>query len=236
LCGNRLCWECDGEGDECLCVQLTHVYQNSAAYSPETIVAEDVKPSATPLISTETSDIKASPVYAKKEEAAPEPFVDVAVGELPSDEETRSENKVATHRLSCRFAADDIWTACKMGDLEYVQQALQAQPHLLMAEYNGRTPLFLASLCGQATVVDFLLSRGALDPGGICYQSALGDACRSRLKRASRQQQQHQGVKVKPSPSSATSLRRRPRRAGRTRMPSTQPGQSPLRVRGCLLY
>jgi hypothetical protein len=233
-CGNRLCWECDGEGGECLCVQLMHVYgnQNSVAVCPETTTTtttlEDCKPSE-----TETTDATTTPAVTSShppEESKPAAAVVDVICCAPHERTSSDHSHSVTPARS--FAPDDIWTACKMGDLPYVTRALQARPHLLMAEYNGRTPLFLASLCGQTAVVDYLLRAGALDPGGLCYQSALGDACRARLKRARQQrQQQHEkqqppsqkATPKSPPPTTTAPMRRRPRR---TRMPSTRPGQT----------
>lgn len=75
-----------------------------------------------------------------------------------------------------------IWTACKIGDLNYVNQMVQLCPDQLHLQLQGRTPLYHACHCGHVSIVKALLMAGCTDRDGTCYQSALTPEIRTLLR------------------------------------------------------
>jgi hypothetical protein len=79
------------------------------------------------------------------------------------------------------FLAEEIWSACKIGDECFVQATLSSDPSLINHEQDGRTPLYYACLCGHARVVELLMEAGAQDSDRKAYSCALNAACRNLL-------------------------------------------------------
>jgi hypothetical protein len=71
------------------------------------------------------------------------------------------------------FRGEDIWTACKVGDEDFVKNAIANDPTLVHLAKNGRTPLYNACLCGHERIVKILLEAGAQDLDRTAYTSAL---------------------------------------------------------------
>lgn len=81
-----------------------------------------------------------------------------------------------------RFRAEDIWTACKVGDEDFVNTTIANDPALVHLAENGRTPLYNASLCGHERIVKILLKAGAQDLDRTAYIAALTGPCRELLR------------------------------------------------------
>jgi Ankyrin repeats (3 copies) len=75
-----------------------------------------------------------------------------------------------------------LWTACKIGDLQYVRRAVESCPDQLHLELQGRTPLYHACHCGHVAIVQTLLRAGCTDRDGTSYQSALTPEIRTLLR------------------------------------------------------
>ena len=56
---------------------------------------------------------------------------------------------------------DKFWEAVATGDLNAVQQAFKAEVDPNVREPNGSTPLIIAAMFGQTSVVSFLIENGA---------------------------------------------------------------------------
>ena len=56
---------------------------------------------------------------------------------------------------------DKFWEAVATGDLNAVQQAFKARVDPNVREPNGSTPLIIAAMFGQTSVVSFLIENGA---------------------------------------------------------------------------
>jgi hypothetical protein len=84
-----------------------------------------------------------------------------------------------------RSPADNIWTACRIGDVSFVRNAIAADPKSLNkidTEGTGRSPLYLACHAGHESIVRLLLDMGIQDTDGTAYQSALNDSIRQTLR------------------------------------------------------
>jgi len=80
------------------------------------------------------------------------------------------------------YVAEDIWTACKLGDEAFVRGALAHSPDIVNTAQDGRTPLYYACHHGHDRIAKQLLEAGATDPDGSIYWGSLNDACRQLLK------------------------------------------------------
>lgn len=80
------------------------------------------------------------------------------------------------------YVAEDIWTACKLGDEAFVRGALAHSPDIVNTAQDGRTPLYYACHRGHDRIAKRLLEAGATDPDGSIYWGSLNDACRQLLK------------------------------------------------------
>lgn len=82
--------------------------------------------------------------------------------------------------------SDDLWAACKRGDLDRVKSFLgaaaahsdDATNAVYCAAGKGRTPLYCACYCNQADVAEYLLDNGAYDESAYL---ATGDPVRALL-------------------------------------------------------
>jgi ankyrin repeat protein len=74
---------------------------------------------------------------------------------------------------------NEIFDACRRGDVTAVEQILAAQPDLVNArDMKGFTPLILAAYNEQSPIVDLLLTRGAdLDAQDAAGNTALMGVC-----------------------------------------------------------
>jgi hypothetical protein len=81
------------------------------------------------------------------------------------------------------FRAEDIWTACKVGDETFVESAIANDPALVHLAENGRTPLYNACLCGHSRIVKILLEAGAQDLDKTAYIAALNGPCLELLRK-----------------------------------------------------
>jgi len=60
---------------------------------------------------------------------------------------------------------DDIFLACRKGDLQRVRLLAEQKTFNMEARDNlGSTPLHYACLCGHADLISFLLTAGAIPP------------------------------------------------------------------------
>ncbi len=58
---------------------------------------------------------------------------------------------------------NDIFDACRQGNVEKVEKLYEANPDIINAEdHKGFTPVILATYNNQAGIVDFLLQKGAV--------------------------------------------------------------------------
>ena len=58
---------------------------------------------------------------------------------------------------------NEIFDACRQGNVEKVEKLYEVNPDIINAEdYNGFTPLILATYNNQPVIVDFLLRKGAV--------------------------------------------------------------------------
>ena len=80
-----------------------------------------------------------------------------------------------------KYKAKHIWEACKIGDEEVVRETIANSPDMIHRQEYGRTPLFLAAICGHIVITKLLLDAGARDVDGTAYACASG-ACRELLK------------------------------------------------------
>ena len=95
-----------------------------------------------------------------------------------------NQEKVVDNQVKKRvcFRAEDIWTACKVGDEDVVKNAIANDPALVHLAENGRTPLYNACLCGHELIVKILLEAGARDLDRTAYIAALNSPCRELLR------------------------------------------------------
>ena len=80
------------------------------------------------------------------------------------------------------FQVTDIHTACKVGDVDFVQRSIHDADLIRSKSPEGRSPLYLASLCGHTKVVKVLLEAGCKDEDGSAYLAALNDQTRQLLR------------------------------------------------------
>jgi len=105
--------------------------------------------------------------------AVSEPSSFVIVKSVPTDAERRSAYTASVRRASKPQL--NIWDASQQGDFQAVAAALLRHPTIVNERHPhfDRTPLFLASLAGQAEVCMLLMRFGAEDPDNTCYISAM---------------------------------------------------------------
>jgi hypothetical protein len=84
--------------------------------------------------------------------------------------------------------ADDIWTACRIGDVDFVTDAIANEPGSINQILDGRAPLYLACHGGHAKIVKALLDAGAKDTDGTAFLSALNDSCKKLLRNYKKKQ------------------------------------------------
>jgi hypothetical protein len=96
----------------------------------------------------------------------------------------KNQEKVVDNTVKKRvcFRAEDIWTACKVGDETFVESAIANDPALVHLAENGRTPLYNACLCGHSRIVKILLEAGAQDLDKTAYIAALNGPCLELLR------------------------------------------------------
>lgn len=139
------------------------------------------------LHSIETSKFSEEIVEAK--EAATDEEVSqkaVKIGcddSFPSFSQWSLAKTAAIEQLERNVEADEIWMACKVGDVAFVRGALaHSSESIVHLQKEGRTPLYYACLCGHDKIAKLLLEAGATDPDRIIYQSALNESCRQLLR------------------------------------------------------
>jgi len=96
-----------------------------------------------------------------------------------SSKETSSKKIILPSTVS---EANDIWSACQLGDGAFVRGVIQYAPEAVKVVKGGKTPLYFASVCGHVDIVKQLLSAGATDPDLPAYLAAVGPEIQSLLE------------------------------------------------------
>jgi hypothetical protein len=96
----------------------------------------------------------------------------------------KNQEKVVDNKVKKRVClrAEDIWTACKVGDETFVESTIANDPAVVHLAENGRTPLYNACLYGHSRIVKILLEAGALDLDRTAYIAALNGPCLELLR------------------------------------------------------
>lgn len=104
-----------------------------------------------------------------------------AAGLAISDDE-EEETKKARDLVEDPNLDFDLDTACKKGALTVVQRHVNEGADFSVVDDHGNYALYWACLCGHIDIVRFLLSRGACDLDGRCYDNALNTDIRAVLR------------------------------------------------------
>lgn len=114
-------------------------------------------------------------------------FSDMSLCHAPSLSRNQSAVEKDAHKLPV-----DIWSACKMGDLNFVRGAIAHNNTVLMEMHQERTPLYYAAHGGHARIVRYLLEMGAKDDkDGCAYMSALNKECKQLLLDAKKREEEN---------------------------------------------
>ena len=75
----------------------------------------------------------------------------------------------------------DLWELCRTGELPKIQKIVKAESKVGNFDVNrlsvyNRTPLHMASLCGNVNIIDYLIKQGAYDYNGSAYLSGTVEA------------------------------------------------------------
>lgn len=87
----------------------------------------------------------------------------------PSEMKLDLPVELANGVMTTTSKAWEILAASKNGETEVVRKLVDECPELVYAQYNYTPPIHFAVREGHAALVNFLLDKGALDPGYITY-------------------------------------------------------------------